>query len=143
MANEGMLSDPLFTLVVGGLLGMVGSFVSSILFEKYKEGRSKKAEQIRRSDELWRQHLSSPDPFVRARAVQEVMINALRWFILGNVMFAISGMTWTMEFAGLYPISNLLASVTSVSAVVMFGIALRWIKKFLKNSSSVAHGVSE
>ena len=129
-------------LLIGFLLGLVGNFIASIIYEKYKAGQSARATTLRRREELWREYLSSPDANIRNRASQEIIIRSIRWFILGNVMFAISALGWAFDVAGLYPFSNLFTSVTSISAVFLFGIALKWLRMYLRYSTTIEDEIS-
>lgn len=135
--------DQTYSHLISFLLGLVGNFIASAVYEKYKAGRTRKAAVLRRKEEIWKEHLSSDDPAVRALAYQEISMKIFRWFILGNVMFGISGLAWMLEFLRLYPLSNGLASLTSLIAVLMFGIALSWIKLYVKSSKSIEQEITE
>lgn len=56
----------------------------------------------------------------------------LLWYLLGNVMFGISGLGWLVDFLRIYTVSNLVAAGSSLIAVVMFGMALSWVKRYMK-----------
>ena len=118
------------------VLGLAGNFVVAALYDRYKAGQSAKAEAIRRADQRWNELLNSDDPVVRISAFQELTMQCLRWFILGNVMFAISGIAWVLEFAELYSASNVIASLTSLIAVLLFGRSLTFIKLFFRHRPS-------
>jgi len=125
---DGELTRQLFWF----LLGLAGNFVMSAVYARYTVGQSRRAESIRKFEETWAQRLSSPDSEVRTRAFHDLLIRALRWFILGNVMFGISGFGWITDVFRAYDASNAVATLSSVAAVVMFGVALSWIKRYLR-----------
>lgn len=118
------------------VLGLAGNFVVAAMYDRYKAGQSKKAELLRQTDERWRERLNSIDPNTRTGAFQELTFNCLNWFILGNVMFAISGIAWVLEFAELYSVSNVVASATSLIAVLLFGKSLSYIKLYFRHRPS-------
>ena len=118
------------------VLGLAGNFVVAALYDRFKAGQSRRAEVLRRADERWDERLNSTDPNTRTGAFQELIFNCLNWFILGNVMFALSGIAWVLEFADLYSISNVIASVTSLIAVLLFGKSLSYIKLYFRHRPS-------
>lgn len=119
--------------IVFFVLGLAGNFVVAAVYDRYKASRLVRAEAFRREEEKWSRRLGSVDSAVRGAAVEEVALRSLRWFILGNVMFGVSGITWILEFADLYPASNFLASITSLVAVILFGQSLSWLKLYFKH----------
>jgi hypothetical protein len=118
--------------LIAFLLGLVGNFIASAIYEKYKEGRSRHAAAIRAQEDEWRRRLSSADQDVRSRAFQDILMRILLWYLLGNVMFGISGLGWLVDFLRIYTVSNLVAAGSSLIAVVMFGMALSWVKRYMK-----------
>jgi len=118
--------------LVAFLLGLVGNFIASALFERYKIGKSRRAAVLRAQENEWRDRLSSQDDAIRNRAFQDVLIRILRWYLLGNVMFGLSGLGWLIDFLRIYAVSNLVAAGSSLIAVIMFGVALSWINRYVK-----------
>jgi hypothetical protein len=129
--------------LISFLLGLVGNFIATAVYEKYKAGRTRKAAMLRRKEEIWKEHLSSADPAIRTLAYQEISMKIFMWFILGNVMFGISGISWMLEFFQYYPLSNGIASVASLIAALMFSVAFSWIRLYVKNSKSIEQEITE
>jgi hypothetical protein len=114
------------------LLGMAGNLIASAVYELYTKGKSDRAAALRAKEDRWRARLTSQDEDVRAHAYREVLMRVLRWNLLGNVMFGISGLAWLMDFLRIYAASNAVAAGSSLVAVIMFGVALSWIKRYLR-----------
>ena len=125
------------TLFLGFLLGIPSSFIASAWYDKAKAGRSKKAARLKKQDELWRAYLASDKLDERAKAFQELTMLVLRYFILGNVFFGISGLSWLLEFMGLYPFSNVLVALTSLAALIYFARALSWMRRYFEYSMTI------
>ena len=132
-----------FGIFFGFLGGIPASFVASALYDKSKEGRSRKATILRKRDEFWKNSLSSDDADLRTRAFQELTMIILEKFILGNVFFAISGISWIFEFLALTPLSNFLVAATSLTAVLFFAQALSLIKRYYAYSKTIEKQVDE
>jgi hypothetical protein len=135
-----MDKDVLFLVLgvfFGFLVGIPSSFVASAWYDHAKVGRSRKAAILRKKDDLWRKNLSSNDAELRTKAFQELVVLVLEKFILGNVFFAISGITWIFEFFGMVPSSNFLVAATSLAAVFFFAQSLFWIKRYYAYSNTI------
>jgi hypothetical protein len=68
----------------------------------------------------------------RAEAASEIIIRAMYWFVLGNVMFGVSGLAWVLDLTGITEIQSVFASATSFGAVIFLAISLRWLRLFLR-----------
>ena len=129
------------TLLLGFMLGIPSSFIASIWYDRAKQGRSQKAARLKKRDELWKTYLSSESGDERTKAFQELTVVVLRYFILGNVFFGISGLTWLFEFVEMHPFSNGLAALTSLAAIIYFARALAWMRLYFKYSDTIQNQV--
>ncbi len=126
------MTEPWVGQLIAFLLGLVGNFIASTIYDKYKAGRSVRAEALRRYEAEWAARLASTDLRVKTDAVHNILFRVLRWYLLGNVMFGVAGLGWIADVFKVYNLSNAVAAISSLVAVVMFGIALSWIKRYLK-----------
>lgn len=78
----------------------------------------------------WKGQLTSDDQQQKDLAFREMTIRAAYHFILGNMMFAVSGLAWIGDFLGLYPIQSLIAVLASVMATVYFLLCAKWINLY-------------
>lgn len=112
------------------VFGVVGSFVASAVYDWYKDNRI----ALRAQEDEWKLRLSSEDLAIRSRAFQDVLIRIFRWSLLGNVMFGISGLVGILDLFQVYALSNAVAAASSLLAVIMFGFALSWVKRYRRAS---------
>jgi hypothetical protein len=125
-------------LFVGFLLGMAGNLFASVLYDRFKLGRQRRATTLSKRSELWQSYLNSDSPLIRAQAFQEIQLNVFRWYIVGNAMFAISGIVWILDlFTPLYGLPTLLAAIVSVVALLTFGFAGSWIRLYFRHSPTI------
>ena len=72
--------------------------------------------------EVWTSKLTSEDILVRDTAYRELMVRASYHFIMGNMMFAVSGATWTLgQFIGIF---------TSILATIFFLLSAKWLNLY-------------
>lgn len=97
--------------------------------------RGRDADQF---EQHWIDRLASRDEVTQRPAYQEVQARALYNFILGNVMFAVSGLAWIVDpFARLMgqrftEYQGVFAALTSFAAVIYFSAAMRWLRRLLQ-----------
>jgi hypothetical protein len=109
-------------------LGVVGTIVGWFI-RRYMNIRSKfNEERDNRILNLFRENI----PAARSEASNEILINIIKWMVIGNIMFGISGMTYFLEIAQLYTTSYVIAGSVSVIALFCYVFALMWVAKFLK-----------
>ncbi len=123
----GLTAKDLFLVVIGFALSIAATGIW-----QWWAGRSdasrKAAAEFRES---WRRRLASADPAAAARAYRELFVRAFIWFILGNVMFALSGISVVSDIVGRWEISSVLSSGVTLLALVFFAFALRWLRLYL------------
>lgn len=114
------------TQFLGLLVGIAASFIANILWERRKNGED--------FDEKWKTRFNSTNSDEREKAFRECIVRCLRWYLLGNVMWVISGAAWALEAVGYegYLVSRIALFISSVLAMSMFGIALLWLHRYLK-----------
>ena len=90
----------------------------------------KKGEETDNFRQAWQVRLKSNDKEERDSAFREIIVRASYNFILGNMMFAFSGMAWIGDFLGIYPAQSMIAVIGSVAAAVYFLLAAKWVNLY-------------
>ena len=123
---EGYLSY-LITFTLGVIGTIVGWFIKRFMNVKsqYNQDRDK------RLMGLFEENI----PATRSEASNEILINIIKWMIIANIMFGVSGMTYFLELAKLYTTSYVIAGSVSVIALFCYVFALMWVGKYLKFSA--------
>ena len=123
---EGYLSY-LITFTLGVIGTIVGWFIKRFMNVKsqYNQDRDK------RLMGLFEENI----PATRSEASNEILINTIKWMIIANIMFGVSGMTYFLELAKLYTTSYVIAGSVSVITLFCYVFALMWVGKYLKFSA--------
>ncbi len=116
----------LITFALGAIGTLVGKFILSYMNVKSKVIE----ERDTRIKNLFKENNSAS----RSEASNEILINIIKWMIIGNIMFGISGMTYFLELVKFYTTSYIIAGSVSVLALFCYVIALQWVGKYLKFS---------
>ena len=120
--------EQLTTNIITFTLGVVGTIVGWLL-SKYISARgeyhNKREERLRN---LFLKNTSDS----KSEAYNEILINILKWLVVGNIMFGVSGMTYFLEVMELYSFSYIVAGLASVTAIVFYLFAILWINKYIK-----------
>jgi len=113
-------------------LGVVGTVVGWFI-RRYMNVRSQyNQDRDKRLMGLFEQNL----PATRSEASTEILINVIKWMIIANIMFGVSGMTYFLELAKLYTTSYVIAGSVSVIALFCYLFALMWVAKYIKFSTA-------
>lgn len=123
-----LTSKDIFLLLAGFMLSVVGSGVWHWWLSRSQRSRA----EARLREERWRERVNHPGYMPRAEAASEIIIRAMYWFVLGNVMFGVSGLAWVLDLTGITEIQSVFASVTSFGAVIFLAASLRWLRLFLR-----------
>lgn len=118
------------TQLLSLLIGVAGSLIATVLWERKKKGPAVDAE--------WKARLLSADPNVASQGFRECMVNAGRWYLLGNILWVVSGAAWALELgteAG-FIFSRIVLGITSVVAMFMFAAALYWVRLYARCSKA-------
>ncbi len=118
----------LITFALGIIGTIVGGFVKRYMNIKsqYNEDRDN------RLMGLFEENI----PATRSEASNEILINIIKWMIIANIMFGVSGMTYFLELAKLYTTSYVIAGSVSVIALFCYVFALMWVGKYLRFSGA-------
>lgn len=108
------------------LVGVAGSLIATVLWERRKRGPSIEA--------AWKPRFQSQDPAVSTQAFRECMMNAARWYLLGNIVWVVSGAAWALELGIIEGMifSRVVLAATSVGAMFMFAMALWWVRLYIR-----------
>lgn len=114
------------TQLLSLLLGVAGSLIATVLWERKKKGPA--------VDSEWRARLLSADQSVVSQAFRECMVNAARWYLLANILWVVSGAAWALELGveSGFVFSRIVLGVTSVLAMLMFAASLYWVRLYAR-----------
>ena len=95
--------------------------------------RSKKSrESLRATESLWKARLNHEGYAIRSEAGSEILVRALYWLVLGNLSFAVSGLSWALLLTDMGRLQPLIAEVTFLTSVAFLAISLRWLRRYLR-----------
>jgi hypothetical protein len=115
------------------LAGFALSIVSTALWDWWKV-RTRRQKQVSEAiNRHWAERLNHRGFTVRADASNEIIVRSMYWFVIGNIMFAISGFT---TFFGLF--GGLASAAVSGVALVALSASLRWLRMFLRLKKDLA-----
>jgi hypothetical protein len=108
------------------VVGVAGSVISSYIY-KFLENSNSAFQAIEAET-------SSPDPGIRTRASRRCLFTAARTFILANIFSIVSGAAWI--FGDLHGFAGIVLGGSSVVAILLFALALRWLMRAQKGFES-------
>jgi len=114
------------------LVGFALSIVASAIHGWLSSRSALSKAQAEAKEKSFRAKLTGQDVLARNDAFHSIVIRASFWFILGNMMFAISGLAWVLDLTGIFGVQSILASLTSFIAVFFFGASLKWLRLYMK-----------
>ena len=123
-----LTSKDVFLLLAGFMLSVVGSGIWHWWLSRSQRSRA----EARLHEEHWRERVNHHGYMPRAEAASEIIIRALYWLVLGNVMFGVSGLAWVLDLTGVFGAQSIFASATSFGAVIFLAISMRWLRLFLR-----------
>jgi hypothetical protein len=112
--------------------GFVLSVVANALWQWWGL-RSKRSRATReQADAEWSERLNEGGHLQRAEAASEIIIRALYWLVLGNVMFGVSGLAWLLDLTGIFRFQSVVASLSSFGAVLFLTVSMRWLRRYIR-----------
>lgn len=112
--------------------GVGGGVIANALWAWWSVRSKKSRESLRAADALWRSRLNHDGYSIRAEAGSEILVRALYWLVLANVLLGISGLSWTLTFTEVEMLEPVVAIATFCGALVFFAISLRWLNRYLR-----------
>jgi hypothetical protein len=104
------------------LIGVAGSVIASYIY-KFMESSNSAFQAIEAET-------SSADPAIRARASRRCLFTSAKIFILANIFGIVSGAAWI--FGDLHGFAGIVLGGSSVVAILLFALALRWVARAQK-----------
>ncbi|GAB6844964.1 hypothetical protein JCM2811A_39660 [Methylorubrum rhodinum] len=100
--------------------------------------RSQKAKATSEENtNVWKRRINSKDINDRTDAFFEIIIRSFYWLIVGNMLFAASGLAWVLDLTGIDGFQSVFASATSFIALFFFWISLKWLRMYFKLKTSI------
>ena len=104
-------------LITGVAIGVVSNYVFKFLIQSTERGKELEAD------------LRSDDPSKKVRAGKECMVNAVKWYLLANISWVVSGVTWVFNDMGLAQEAPFILFGSSLLAILGFAYSMRWFMK--------------
>lgn len=108
------------------LIGVAGSVIASYIY-KFLENSNSAFHAIDAE-------ITSADAAVRTRASRRCLFTAAKVFILANIFGIVSGAAWI--FGDLHGFAGIVLGSSSVIAILLFALALRWLMRAQKGYDS-------
>ncbi len=102
------------------LVGVVGSVVANYIYKSLESSNSV-ASALERD-------IQSTDPAERTRATRQCMFIAGKFYIFANIFWVVSGAAWIFGNTD-YGATLIVLGASSVIAVFLFWLALRWLMR--------------
>jgi hypothetical protein len=114
------------------VLGVAGGFIANALWAWWSVRSQRSRESLRAEEDLWRASLNHEGYIVRAEAASEILVRAIYWLVLGNVLFAVTGLMSVLNAIGIYELHLAVTEMTFLLALVFLANSLKWLRRYLR-----------
>lgn len=112
--------------------GLVGGLIANAIWAWWSVRSKKSRQSLRAAESLWKARLNHEGYAVRSEAGSEILVRALYWLVLGNLSFAVSGLSLVLLLTDMSRLQPLVAEVTFLISVAFLSISLRWLRRYLR-----------
>jgi hypothetical protein len=114
------------------IIGFALNIVASAIWTWWTNRSEQSKQEAKKRNDILRSQLNSNDIITSSNAFRMVITKSIYWFVVGNVMFCISGFEVLLNLAELYSIASVIAASSSLSALIFFMASIGWLRLYFR-----------